>query len=424
MLHALKCVSQSYDWGKLGSTSAVALLREAGTGLQTDETVPYAEYWFGTHPSGPSRMRDNNDELLHDWLLANPDILGVKPYATESALPYLLKFLSVGKALSIQTHPDAARAKILHATRPDLYKDGNHKPEMALAITPFEALCSFRAPKDAAAQLKRAPELLTLAGALFSDALISAGESGDAVVYAEALRPWFAALCGASPADVTRACAALTLRLSSPAITPSPPLPSFPSGVTPLDADVVAARLIMQYPNDVGVFAPYFLNALTLSPGSGLFLGAGEPHAYLSGDCVEVMACSDNVIRAGLTPKFKDAATLIEMLTYNVSGAPAVVCGIPAPAATAPFTLLYSCPVPEFALDAVHLPAGLTTDLRVGPSAAILVVLKGNGIAIDAQGNRTSLKAGTIWLQPATATIRIEAGDSGLELYRSAAAST
>ncbi|KAJ1970695.1 Mannose-6-phosphate isomerase, partial [Dimargaris verticillata] len=48
-----------------------------------------------------------------------------------------------------------------------------------------------------------------------------------------------------------------------------------------------------------------------------IFLGANEPHAYLSGDIIECMATSDNVVRAGLTPKFKDVEVLIEMLTYD-----------------------------------------------------------------------------------------------------------
>ena len=51
--------------------------------------------------------------------------------------------LSVAKALSIQAHPDKALAERLHAEQPQHYKDDNHKPEMALALTPFEALCSF-----------------------------------------------------------------------------------------------------------------------------------------------------------------------------------------------------------------------------------------------------------------------------------------
>ena len=54
-----------------------------------------------------------------------------------------------------------------------------------------------------------------------------------------------------------------------------------------------------------------------MQPGEALFLGANEPHAYLYGDCVECMAASDNVVRAGLTPKFKDVETLTSMLTYT-----------------------------------------------------------------------------------------------------------
>ena len=68
---------------------------------------------------------------------------------------------------------------------------------------------------------------------------------------------------------------------------------------------------------DIGVFAPYLLNVITLAPGEALFLGANEPHAYLSGDCMEIMACSDNVVRAGLTPKLRDVPTLCAMLTYK-----------------------------------------------------------------------------------------------------------
>ena len=49
--------------------------------------------------------------------------------------------------------------------------------------------------------------------------------------------------------------------------------------------------------------------------------GPNEPHAYLSGDCVECMANSDNVVRAGLTPKFKDVKTLCAMLNYDGSTA-------------------------------------------------------------------------------------------------------
>lgn len=72
-----------------------------------------------------------------------------------------------------------------------------------------------------------------------------------------------------------------------------------------------------QYPGDVGVLAAFFFNYVKLNPGEALYVGANEPHAYLSGDCIECMATSDNVVRAGLTPKYRDVETLCSMLTYN-----------------------------------------------------------------------------------------------------------
>lgn len=64
----------------------------------------------------------------------------------------------------LQAHPDKQLARELHAARPEVYRDGNHKPEMAVALTDFECLCGFRAPIDIAAQLQQYPEMLPLLG--------------------------------------------------------------------------------------------------------------------------------------------------------------------------------------------------------------------------------------------------------------------
>lgn len=76
-------------------------------------------------------------------------------------------------------------------------------------------------------------------------------------------------------------------------------------------------QLEKQYPGDIGVISAFFFNYVKLNPGEALYLGANEPHAYLSGDCIECMATSDNVVRAGLTPKHRDIQTLCSMLTYK-----------------------------------------------------------------------------------------------------------
>lgn len=52
----------------------------------------------------------------------------------------------------------------MHKTRPDLYKDPNHKPELAIALTPFEAMCGFRPVQQIKAFIKNIPELARVVG--------------------------------------------------------------------------------------------------------------------------------------------------------------------------------------------------------------------------------------------------------------------
>lgn len=83
------------------------------------------------------------------------------------------------------------------------------------------------------------------------------------------------------------------------------------------EKEELVLRLEKQYPGDVGVIASFLFNYVKLNPGEALYLGANEPHAYIHGECVECMATSDNVVRAGLTPKKLDVQTLCSMLTYK-----------------------------------------------------------------------------------------------------------
>jgi mannose-6-phosphate isomerase len=83
------------------------------------------------------------------------------------------------------------------------------------------------------------------------------------------------------------------------------------------EKEELVLQLEKQYPADVGVLAIFFLNYVKLVPGEAVYLDANVPHAYLSGEIVECMAASDNVVRAGFTPKFRDTQTLCSMLTYK-----------------------------------------------------------------------------------------------------------
>ena len=87
---------------------------------------------MGSHPNGPSKIAVS-DIPLGDWIAQHSDVLGENIcHKFGTSLPYLFKVLSINKALSIQAHPSKKHAEILHKDRPDVYKDPNHKPEMAI----------------------------------------------------------------------------------------------------------------------------------------------------------------------------------------------------------------------------------------------------------------------------------------------------
>nr|XP_026649704.1 mannose-6-phosphate isomerase [Zonotrichia albicollis] len=144
----LSCAVQNYSWGKVGLESEVAKLVASGDPLvQIQPDLPYAELWMGTHPRGDALIRDNRipQKTLGQWIADNPACLGAKVKdAFQGHLPFLFKVLSVNTALSVQAHPNKELAAKLHAQFPEHYPDANHKPEMAIALTPFEGMCGFR----------------------------------------------------------------------------------------------------------------------------------------------------------------------------------------------------------------------------------------------------------------------------------------
>ncbi len=75
--------------------------------------------------------------------------------------------------------------------------------------------------------------------------------------------------------------------------------------------------LVDRYPRDAGVLVTLLLNHVVLAAGDAMFLDAGVIHAYTSGFGVEVMAASDNVLRAGLTPKHVDIPELLEVTNFT-----------------------------------------------------------------------------------------------------------
>ncbi|GMT03433.1 hypothetical protein PENTCL1PPCAC_25607, partial [Pristionchus entomophagus] len=303
----LKCGAQQYAWGKKGEESQVAHLLVNGEHLtEVDKEKPYAELWMGVHSNCPSKVvREGEETLLSTLFEKHPELLAVHEKGT---LQFLFKVLSVNQALSVQTHPTKEQAAALHAADPKNYPDANHKPEMAIAISHFELLCGFRVATEIVENLRAYP-----IGLILDKHWIDTLESGGEAEKKEALRSIFTYIWKLPLEQITQQVEKLIKFIAS----------KQENKVELSKLEQLLVRLDEEYPGgDVGVFAPLFLNYFSLRPGQATFLGPNRPHAYLKGDCVECMACSDNTIRAGLTPKFKDVNTLCANMDYTMSAPP------------------------------------------------------------------------------------------------------
>ncbi|XP_063993068.1 mannose-6-phosphate isomerase [Diachasmimorpha longicaudata] len=358
----LKYTVQNYDWGMKGTTSSVArLLKGSDPAAHVDEEKTYSELWMGTHPNGPSFVKATG-ESLGEFIGANKEVLGdpVRESFGDD-LPFLFKVLSVRKALSLQAHPDKARAESLHKLHPDIYKDPNHKPEMPIALTPFEALCGFRPVPEIQNFLKKIPELCAVIGQGTVEDFISSGETDPKPHLQKCLQGLLTHNADSTAHELKKFIDRLS-EMSEP-------------GREELNARIME-KLHADYPGDVGCFGLYFFNFITLQPGEALYLGANEPHAYISGDCMEIMSCSDNVVRAGLTPKLKDVDTLVEMLTYNCEAAELKRFK---PVKEDDYSEVFRPPIKDFAVSKIELPPG-TPSYALPPrnSAGILIIIEGS----------------------------------------------
>ncbi len=366
LVEPLTCSVQKYAWGKIGSDSFIYQLLDSND--KNEE--PLAELWMGTHPSGPSFLKRDRNISLENWLkIVTPD---------NYIVPFLFKVLSIRIPLSIQAHPDKALAEKLHAQFPDIYKDSNHKPELACAITPFRALCGFLPLSDILTNLTvECPELGELVGNSLVEELRRVYLNHEC--HKSALKALITQVSSANEQEIRDRCMRMISRLQ---------LKERKTRV-----DEAAISINEEFEGDIGVFFAYLLNYVELTPGEAIFLDANEPHAYLSGDCVECMACSDNVVRMGLTPKFKDVHTLCEMLSYNC-GAAAIL----QPERWDDYSQVYYSPkIHEFKLIRTILPAYSNYNAKPIMSHAIVIIVSGSGkLHIRSTAQELILNAGVV----------------------------
>ena len=290
-------VIQDYIWGS--RTSINELL-----GIKNPDNQHQAEVWMGAHPNGCSKIKiDGKAQLLSDFI--NQDKATVLTNATEKKfgeLPYLFKVLAAGEALSVQVHPSKAQAEAGFAKEEKAgiprnagnrnYKDPNHKPELVYALTPYQAMNGFREFDETIALFHKVN--VTVIAELVS---AFAGNRSS-----EGLKTFFSAVLSLQDEEKEAAVNELL---------------DYAHKNTNDDLFSTILELAEQHPGDIGLFTPLMLNVITLQPGEAMFLYACTPHAYLKGTGLEIMANSDNVLRAGLTPKFMDVPELVSCTKFK-----------------------------------------------------------------------------------------------------------
>ncbi len=365
-MHRLVNGTQPYDWG-----STEDIPRFLGTEA---DGRPVAEIWIGTHPLLPSRT-DDGAELT--------DVSG--------RLPFLLKVLAAGKPLSLQVHPDKAQAEAGFAAEDAAgipldaphrtFRDDNHKPEMAYALTPFESLVGFRPVAEVLRVLRQLQ--VPLADRVADRLAADPTPDGLKAVVGELLEQ------GADESEVGEVVDAARRLLDA-------------------DRDVRRAYRtavdVGEHFRDVGVVVALMLNRVTLAPGDAAFLEAGVIHAHLSGLCLEVMAASDNVLRAGLTPKHVDPAGLVALLADTASASARVV-----PEHVDHATTLFAPPVDDFALALVQTSVDHPEGVALPASGHRLVLCThGEVEVVDERGGRERLRRGdSVYAGPDDGVLRV-----------------
>ena len=365
-------VVKNYAWGS--RTAIPEMFGWPRTG------EPVAEVWFGAHRMGSSQIRGGGTRL-DQRIRADPlATLGKQAAERFASLPFLLKVISAAEPLSLQAHPSIEQAqagfaredsqKIDRQAPNRSFRDRNHKPELLCALSEFSALCGLREPAVTLEFLETIPTaaLNPLRHKLIADS----SPSGLAHILG-----WLLRQDGSTIAAQISALVAACAKESS--------LPFAPERR-------VALQLGRCYAQDPAVLIALLLNYVTLQPREAIFLGAGNLHAYLYGSAVEVMANSDNVLRAGLTNKHVDTNTLLNI----VDSAPLAV-DVQRPTAVGGF-VRYRSPVAEFSLQRIDVEG----EIHIAGGPAILLCIAGEADLQSPHGPHRLRAADGAWLDAAS----------------------
>lgn len=339
--YKLKNTIQHYEWGTKGKIAFIPKLLNK----KAEKDKPYAELWIGSHPKASSKIviYGKEIELLKAIQKYPVQILGRKTAKRFSnTLPFLFKVLSANEALSIQVHPNKRQAIELHKKDPINYPDPNQKHEIAVALDSLTALMGFKPAEQILKTLTEYPEIKEFVG----------GSANQAKNNIRSLIK----KSKINREDLKQTLTKLNARIRRKR--------------NRNEIEKYFIKLYKKYGVDLGLLLLFFLNLVHLKKGEAIFTKPGLPHAYLKGNILECMSNSDNVIRAGLTPKYKDIDSLLKVLTYELD-LPIIIEG-----KKKENSIVYKTDAKEFELHFLNLDKNNSVvEKNFGPR--ILLVLRG-----------------------------------------------
>jgi mannose-6-phosphate isomerase len=363
-MHRLRNGVQHYDWGS--SDAIPRFLGDEASGK------PVAEMWIGTHPLKPSAVLDDD---------------GRERPLTEIAgdLPFMVKLLAADRPLSLQVHPSRQLAEAGYDREDEagvptdsperVYKDRNHKPEMVYALSEFDSLIGFRPTAEI---LRVLSPLDTPLGKRLADDLRA--DPGFAGIVRRVEWLLSSDIDPEQVREVVDTCRALAN-----------------VGMDIKRAYRTVGEIAEHYPEDIGVVISLMLNRMTLQPGEAAYLETGVMHAHLKGLCLEVMATSDNVLRAGLTSKHIDARGLVACLDTGMARVARVT-----PDYVDSDTEVFSPADVEFALAVTQISHAAPEGVDLVAAPASVVICTGGEVVVSTDaGEKMTLSRGeSLYLGP------------------------
>ncbi|TPX17623.1 uncharacterized protein E0L32_012068 [Thyridium curvatum] len=388
LVFQLSGTCNNYPWGKKGRQSLAAQLcaQTPGTDFKIEDDQFYSEMWFGDYPNFPARILETG-EPLRDVLDRNKEkLLGRKVIEKYDAqVPFLPKILSIQKALPLQIHPNKELASKLHKENPEKFTDPNHKPEIAVALSNFELFAGFKPLDEIAPVFTLLPELAQF---------VPSGQQSDPNSWTDdTLRQVTRAILKADEPAIKAAQDALLHRADRAALDAR-------GGGAGYVLDLLPRLQSQHGARDPGTLVALLcMNFLALGPGEAVYVPQDGIHAYLSGDVVECMARSDNVLNTGFCPPAgRDSADLFAAaLTFRAHARddvylPSTQSGKSSSGRTA----VYEPDLSEFDMLRADLGAGEEDELSESDGPGVMIVTRGCG-EMEADGGTFDLSEGFIF---------------------------